>query len=371
MLRKIVIAPDSFKGTLSAQKVTDIIAREVTDRFLNCEVVKLPLADGGEGSVETVLAVTGGQLAHALVLSPDNKRIRAHFGITTNKQAIIEAAQSTGITKQSGLHPMTSSTFGFGQLIKAALDRKLRDFYLCIGGTASTDGGCGMAAALGVKFFNDAEKPFVPCGATLKDIACIDMSGLDLRVNESTFTVLCDVDNPLFGSEGAAFIYAPQKGANESEVRTLDLGLRHLNEVCVQTFARFTRDNSSIPGSGAAGGLGFGMMTFLDGTLASGIDAILDLCDFERRVKDADFIITGEGKLDSQSFSGKALSGILRRSGDVSVISICGTCEVEPSQLRARGLRVFEASEGVSAEESARQPELYLRQATKRALRHL
>jgi len=379
VIRKVLIAPDSFKGTLSARQVTDTIAAEVAAMYPDCEIEKLPIADGGEGSVETIIAAVGGRLEHAQVLSPDGRQIDAHFGVTADSgqapnhgsKAVLEVAQSSGITRQLGLHPMTSSTYGFGQLIMAALDLGLRDFFLCIGGSASTDGGCGMAAALGVRFFGDNGESFVPNGATLQKIACIDMNDIDKRVHESNFTVMCDVTNPLFGINGAAHVYAPQKGATAEEVHQLDAGLLHLSEICLQTFGSNYAD---VPGAGAAGGLGFGCMTMLQAQLESGIDAILDLCDFEKRLVGTDLIITGEGKLDSQSFSGKVLSGILQNRADVPVISLCGVCDLGDMSdtpedlLRKHNLTIFEISEGISVEESLANPEQYLRQAARKAL---
>ena len=241
----------------------------------------------------------------------------------------------------------------------------MRDFFLCLGGSATTDGGCGMAAALGVQFLDDHDNSFVPSGATLGIISRIDMGGIDERVLASDFTVMCDVNNPLYGPSGAAHVYAPQKGADNAQVHILDLGLRHLSKVFLQTFGT---DYAHIPGSGAAGGLGFGCMAFLKAKLESGIDAILRLSDFKKHLADADLIITGEGKLDDQSFSGKVLSGILRNAGDVPVVSICGVCDVEESKLDEHGLIVFQTSEGISAAESLENPEKYLKIAVARAL---
>ena len=367
-LNKVIIAMDSFKGALTAKEAVDIITAAVNDAFPNCEIVKMPIADGGEGSVDAVLSAIGGEVLNAQVLSPDDRLINASFGIADNKTAVIEMAQSSGITRQNGLHPMTSTTFGFGQLILAALDGGAREFTLCIGGSASTDGGCGMAAALGVSFHDENEDAFVPCGETLCDIKSINKDDLDKRVAESSFTVMCDVDNPLHGERGAAFIYGPQKGASPGQVKILDKGLRHYGVVLHKSFGR---SFDSIPGSGAAGGLGAGCMAFLGASLMSGIDAILKLYDFKQHCLDADLIITGEGKLDSQSFQGKVLSGIMREAGSVPVWSICGVCDCDGSFLREHNLVVFQASEGVSVKESMREPAKYLRIAAQRAMQHI
>ena len=367
-MNKVIVAPDSFKSSLSAQQAADLIAAEVVARYPDCTVVKLPLADGGEGSVETIIAAVGGRIVTAGVLSPDDRTITTGFGVTPTNQAVIEVAASSGITRQTGLHPMTSSTFGFGQLILRALDLGLRDFFLCLGGSATTDAGCGMAAALGVKFLDATGVSFLPCGATLQQVAHIDLSGIDRRVRDSKFTVMCDVENPLYGLRGAAYVYGPQKGADPTQVAALDRGLRHIAEA----FHNMSGiDYSPVPGAGAAGGLGFGCLAFLNARLESGIDAILELCDFKKHLEGADLIITGEGQLDDQSFSGKALSGILRAAGNTPVISICGTCVAPESQLRAHNLRAFETSVGTSVEESMQSPEKYLRRTVNKTLEDL
>jgi len=415
-LNKVIIAPDSFKGVLSSKEVADIIAGEVEKAYPDCEIVKMPIADGGEGSVDAILSAIGGEKYTTQVLSPDDRQIDASFGIAANGVAIIEMAQSSGLTRQIGLHPMTSSTYGFGQLILAALDRVesglqdsidgglgareslsafessgvresfstfeslgTREFILCIGGSATTDGGCGMAAALGVRFINKQGNSFIPCGQTLCDIVKIDCDGIDKRVAGSSFTVMCDVDNPLFGVRGAAHVYAPQKGASPEQVLFLDEGLRHYGALLERIMAPHKQNTgepspcvcanlSDIPGAGAAGGLGAGCMVFLGAKLMSGIDMILQLCDFNKHVLDADLIITGEGKLDVQSFQGKVLSGILRQAQGVPVWSICGVSDCDESMLRGHYVTVFEASEGISQEESMRNGEQYLRVAARRAI---
>ena len=364
-LKKVVIASDSFKGSLPSGQVADLIAEEVIAAFPLCTVVKLPIADGGEGSVDTIIAAKGGTIYETEAISPDDRLISAHFGIAADGTAIIEMAQSSGISKQKSLNPMTSSTYGFGQLILAALSRGAKNFVLCIGGSATTDGGCGMAAALGTQFADIQDAKFTPCGGTLAKIARIDMSGIDRRIKECKFIVMCDVDNPLYGPRGAAFVYGPQKGADPGQVIALDGGLRHFGAVL---FERFGIDYANTPGAGAAGGLGAGCLAFLDASIVKGSEAILNLCGFERHLIDADLIITGEGKLDTQSFSGKVLSGILLQAGSVPVYSICGTCECEESLLQKHGVRVFETSEGISIEESIAEPAKYIKAAARKAI---
>jgi len=366
-VQKVIVIPDSFKGSLDSRQVANIIAEEIVAGNPACTVVRMPIADGGEGSAEAIISAVGGRIEEAQVLSPDDRLITAKYGITVQGQAVLEVAESSGVTKQIGLHPMTSSTYGFGQLMCHALELGLRDFLLCIGGSATTDAGCGMAAALGVRFFDKNGVGFVPNGARLKDIAHIDVSGMDMRVRESSFTVMCDVDNPLFGPNGAASVYGPQKGADYGEVRILEEGLRQVSKVFLKVFGPGS-DYAHTPGAGAAGGLGFGCMTFLKAKHVRGIDAILDLCDFKGQLANTDLIITGEGRLDSQSFAGKALSGILRSARDIPVIAICGVCSAKEGLLREHDLRVFETSEGTSIKESLKDPERYLRLATQKAM---
>ena len=364
-MKKVIIAPDSFKGALTAGEATDIIATTVREFFSDCKIVKMPIADGGEGSVDAVLSAIGGEVVKVEVQSPDNRIITATYGISDNGTAVIEMAQSSGITRQMGLNPMTSNTYGFGQLILDALARDVRAFTLCIGGSATTDGGTGMASALGVRFSDKLGSTYVPCGETLCDIAAVDVKDIDERVAGCSFTVMCDVDNPLYGENGAAYVYGPQKGANPEQVQILDAGLRHYEAIL---FNQFGQNYNETPGAGAAGGLGAGCMAFLGAKLMSGIDAILKLCEFEKHLDGADLIITGEGKLDSQSFYGKVLSGIKRDAQGVPVWSICGVCECDVTLLHEHGITVFETSEGVGAEESISDAAKHLRQTARRAM---
>jgi len=364
-VKKIIIAPDSFKGALTSMQVTDIIAAEFNTAFPDSNIIKMPIADGGEGSVDTIIAAIGGEKYTAEVRSADNRQIIAEYAIANNGSAILEMAQSSGITRQVGLHPMTSTTFGFGQLILAALERGARNFTLCIGGSATTDGGCGMASALGVKFLDEKGNVFIPCGETLNKIVQFDTSNIDKRISECNFTVMCDVDNPLFGERGAAYIYGPQKGATPEQVLELDKGLRHYGEILS---GHFGSTFCNIPGAGAAGGLGAGCMAFLKASLISGIDAILELCNFSEHVKDTDLVITGEGKLDEQSLQGKVLSGLMKKANGVPIWSICGVSDLDKTLLSESGMKFFEASEGVSVEESMSSPEKYLKIAVNKAI---
>ena len=367
-IKKLIIAPDSFKGSMSSSEVADIIEQEALRVFPECEIKKLPIADGGEGSLDAIVFLTGGEKRSTTVISPDGSEIAAKYLITDDGRAILELAESSGFARQQGLHPMTSSTYGFGQLILDALNFGAKSFTLCIGGSATTDGGCGMAAALGVRFLDKGGKSFCPCGETLKDIAEIDLSKIDERIRECTFTVMCDVENPLFGENGAAYRYAPQKGANEEQTRVLDEGLRLLGGLLDKLL---NKNVSHIVGGGAAGGLGAGCVAFLDAKLTSGIEAMLNLCDFNALVKDADAIITGEGKLDEQSLMGKVLSGIIKASNGLQIISICGVNKCDKEALLKSNIVAFETSEGITAQESLSRPTYYLQKASSRAVSYL
>ncbi|MBO7336648.1 MAG: glycerate kinase, partial [Lachnospiraceae bacterium] len=228
MNKKVIIIPDSFKGSLTSEEAAAILKKSAENAGF--EALAFPIADGGEGSVNSILSVKGGTRFFKTVTGPDGNDIEAMYGITSDNIAVIEIAESSGITKQKEPHPMTAGTFGFGSLIRDALDRGARKFLLCLGGSASTDCGTGMAAALGVVFLNEKKESFVPCGETLSDIANVDISGLDKRISESSFCVMTDVTNPLYGPEGAAYVFAPQKGADPEQVKKLDMGLKNAAE---------------------------------------------------------------------------------------------------------------------------------------------
>ena len=358
MGRKVIIIPDSFKGSISSEKAAEILGQAA--RKAGFETVEAPVADGGEGTIECVLKITGGQKRAVRVCGPEGTDITAMYGITSRDEAVIEIAESTGITKQNGLHPMTAETFGFGQLILDALDNGVRKFILGLGGSASTDCGMGMAAAWGVRFIDGRGLDFVPCGERMRDIAMVDMSGIDPRIAESSFLVMCDVTNPLFGPKGAAYIFGPQKGADPEQVRILDDGLRGAARLIEQATGC---DPESVRSAGAAGGSGYGCAAFLKARMESGIEVMLDLCSFDKNVGDCDLIVTGEGSLDSQSLMGKVLSGLKKHSRGKPIVSFCGKCELGDDVLREENITAVEIGRDVPAEESIRNGEKYLRQA--------
>jgi len=359
MLKKVIIIPDSFKGSLSSFEAAGIL-NDVILQKKGHETLCVPMADGGEGSTDCIIKAMGGAKKTIKVHSPENAIIEASYGVTLNKTAVMEIAESSGLTKASGKHAATASTYGFGEMIKAGLDEEIREFLICLGGSATTDCGCGMAAALGIKFLDSAGKSFVPAGATLKNVVDIDTSEIDKRIWQSRFTVMSDVENPLFGPLGAAYIYAPQKGATKEEVALLDAGLVHISNVMRRLGFK---DPCSIKGAGAAGGTAYGCAAFLNATVESGIDAMLDICHFEEALANAAYIVTGEGKLDEQSFMGKVVGGIRRRSMGKPMYVFCGINTLSTERLESLNITAIEISKNVNPEESMAHGEKYLREA--------
>ena len=314
---KIIIAPDSFKGTLTAVQVCDIMSAAVRSVDINAEIITIPVADGGEGTVDAF----GADKIYADVTNPDGKQIRSYYG-TLNNTAVIEMAACAGLPLTEFKNPELTTTYGVGELILHALDNGYREFIVGLGGSATNDGGTGMAAALGVKFIDSAGGTFIPVGGTLDKIARIDLSPLDPRIAESHFITMCDIDNKLYGERGAAYIFAPQKGADAEMVKRLDNGLIHFANL-------IGGDIADLPGGGAAGGMGAGMAAFLNSELKSGIDTVLDTVGFDRHLTDIDVIFSGEGKFDDQSIHGKVVSGIANRiaNRDIPFIVIAGSVD--------------------------------------------
>ncbi len=322
---KIILAPDSFKESLTAEQVCNAMKRGILAVAPDTTVISIPLADGGEGTVRT-LSAGGGQLLTARVSGPLGQEVTAEYGLLRDGEtAVIEMAAASGLplVPLNKRNPLNTTTYGTGQLIRRALDQGARRLLIGIGGSATNDGGAGMAQALGVKFFDGNEEihDFMT-GALLGRVSRIDFSGLDSRIKTTDVRVACDVDNPLLGARGAARIYAPQKGADAETVDLLEKYMRHFYDL-VEAATTPVRD---VPGAGAAGGLGAGLVAFVNAKLLSGIDAVLDACDFDRRIQQADLILTGEGKIDLQSAMGKTISGLLKRAekASIPVIAIGG-----------------------------------------------
>ncbi len=359
-MNKIIIAPDSFKGSLSALRCTEIISEEFNKCFPKAQLINMPIADGGEGSLDALIMNKKYQIIKLEVEGADRKKRLARYAINESGVAIIELAEACGIMKQDKLHPLTSNTYGFGQLIKDAINNGIKDIILCIGGSASTDAGLGLMEALGVKYFNNNHEEIRPCGKSLTEIEEIDENFIDDNLKDVRFTVMCDVNNPLHGENGAAYIYGPQKGATPEEVEYLDRGLKHINDLFINNKGI---DMNLIEGSGAAGGVGAATIYFFNATLKSGIETILSLNNFENICQDADLIITGEGRVDEQSLYGKALSGIINKANNIPIIVICGKNQLD---RELDNIKIYELNDDDSNADTMKEPEVYLRRIMKK-----
>lgn len=310
-MTKIIIAPDKFKGSLTGLQFCDAIERGIRKHVPDVEMEKLPLADGGDGTVEVLKYYLDGEMISLNVSDPLGRAVKASYLFSeVKKTAFIEMAEASGIRllNDKEANPLKTSTYGTGELIKDALEKGVEHIILGIGGSATNDAGMGMARALGYRFFDKDNKELLGIGKDLQKIENIDVSGVHPKIKEVNFELACDVDNPLYGPNGAAYVYSPQKGASSKMVIELDNGLIVFNEVVK---SQFQLDLQNIKGAGAAGGLGAGCILFLGAHLNSGIELIKKEAGFDQKIKNADWIITGEGKLDSQTFSGKVIRGVL------------------------------------------------------------
>ena len=342
---KILIAPDKFKGSLTAIGVCDAISEGISLVDTDIEIVKFPLADGGEGTAEILTYHTQGKKIVKTVSDPLMRPAEASFGISGDGHtAFIEMAEASGLNllKPGERNCLHTSTYGTGQLILAALQEGAKEIILGIGGSATNDCGMGMAQALGFEFLDKYEKKLQPTGENLQHVAKIDDSNLKFNRDAVEVKIACDVDNPLYGENGAAHIYGPQKGAGEEAVKILDKGLRHINEVFKK---QFSIDANSISGAGAAGGLGAGGVIFLRAKLQPGARMIMDQVNFGETLKGVDLIITGEGKIDKQTARGKVVKGVsdLGRQHQIPVVALCGTFEGTTELIQELGL-AFAAS---------------------------
>ena len=309
---KVVIAPDSYKGCLSALEVAKAMERGVLSVFPSAEVRKIPIADGGEGTVAALVTATNGQLRQAEVTDPLGNKISAHWGVLGDgRTAVIEMAAASGLplVPKEKRDPRVTTTYGTGELIKAALADGLAKIIIGIGGSATNDGGTGMARALGVRFLDAAGQEVAAGGGSLAEICQIDTTGLDPRLKNTEIVVACDVDNPLCGTRGASAVFGPQKGATPEMVQQLDAGLAKYASCARQATGR---DVAEKAGAGAAGGLGAGLMFFTPAQLKPGVEIVLDAVGFSDIVRDADFVITGEGRTDFQTAFGKAPVGVAK-----------------------------------------------------------
>ena len=312
-MQNFILVPDSFKGTLSAIEVCNIMKSSIKKLYKDANIISVPVADGGEGTVDAFLYVLGGEKKSIWVSDAFNEqKILAHYAMLKDNIAVIEMAACAGLPLvKNRLEPDKTTTFGVGELIIDAINSGAKKIILGLGGSATNDGGCGMASALGVKFKDEQDQEFIPTGGTLSQIYKIDMNNIYSKIKDVEFVSMCDVDNPLCGKLGASAVFAPQKGADEDMVRLLDEGLAHLAKIIKRDLHIEVKD---IKGAGAAGGLGAGSIAFLQSKLTKGIDVILDTIKFDELVSKADIVFTGEGKFDSQSLHGKVVMGVANRS---------------------------------------------------------
>lgn len=338
-MEKILLVPDSFKGTLSSRQVCQVMAGQLRRFFPQAQVKSIPVADGGEGSVEAFLAAAGGERRTRTVTGPFGEPVEAFYGVLGDgRTAVIEMAACAGLPLAEGrLNPERATTYGVGELLLAAKEAGCTKAILGLGGSCTNDGGAGAAAALGAKFTRADGTAFVPTGGTLGEIAALDVSPVAQALQGMELTAMCDIDNPLYGDAGAAAVFAPQKGADAAMVARLDAGLRHLGQVSARCLGR---DFSYLPGAGAAGGLGFGMAAFCGAQLRMGIDAVLDAVGFDSLLPGTDMVFTGEGKIDSQSARGKVVSGVAARcrKAGVPVVAVVGQIGQGFEEMYQQGL---------------------------------
>lgn len=337
---KIVIAPDSFKESMTALEAATAIERGFKEVMPEEEYIKVPMADGGEGTVQSIIDATGGDLKTVTVKGPLGESLEAQYGLTGDKKiAVIEMAASSGLdkVKSSKRDPLKTTTYGFGELIRSALDEGVEEILLGIGGSATNDGGAGMIMSLGGKLLDKNKEPIVPTGEGLRDLAFIDTTDMHPRIKDVSFKAACDVDNPLTGTNGASYVYGPQKGGTPETLEQLDQNLNHFAYVVQEQLGK---DIGSTPGAGAAGGLGAGLQGFLDAELQRGGDLLVEMLELEEYVKDADLLITGEGGINHQTRFGKtpvAVSHVGKKC-DVPTIALAGSLNEGYESIHEEGI---------------------------------
>lgn len=327
-MKKIVLIPDSFKGTLSSGEICQIMSEKIDEVFWGCKVCSVPVADGGEGSVDCFVSALGGEKVYIDVEGPFFEPVKAFYGILSDrKTAVVEMAACAGLPiVEDRKDPMRATTYGVGKLILDAAAKGCEKIIVGLGGSCTNDAGAGAAAAIGIKFFDKSGAEFVPTGGTLKDVCKIDASGKSKLLDGIEIISMCDIDNPLYGETGAAYVFAPQKGADEAMVKELDDGLRHISGKIMECLGMSVDE---VAGGGAAGGFGAGMLAFFGSKLQSGINTVLETVGFDDMLSDTDLVFTGEGRLDSQSVRGKVISGVagVAKKKGVPVIAVVGGAE--------------------------------------------
>ena len=367
---KLLFASDSFKGSLSSAQTAallDAAAREVFGESVQCAGVAV--ADGGEGSAAALVEAGNGRWVEAAVHGPLMERVTARYGVLDERRAVLEMAEASGLCRipPDRRDPLRTTSFGTGELIRHALDRGASELIVAIGGSATNDGGMGCARALGARFLDEAGRELDGCGADLERVRSIDLSGLDARLRQCRITVLCDVTNPLCGPDGATQTFGAQKGATAETVARLERGMVNYRDVIRRQFGC---DPDRMPGSGAAGGLGTALAVFLGARLAPGIDTVLDLIDFDRRLEGVDLVVTGEGCTDWQSCFGKVMRGVGERAAakGIAVVGLSGALGRGAEEICTHGVAaLMSAAEAPMplAEAMARAEELYYRAAVR------
>lgn len=338
---KIFVAVDSFKGSMGSIEAGKIIKEAIIEEIPEAEVKISPLADGGEGTVKALVDGLKGKYIDVEVQGPLNEKIIAKYG-AVDKVAIMEMAESSGLTlvEKEKRNPLFTTTYGLGDMIKDALDKNYREFIIGIGGSATSDVGLGMLQSLGFEFLDKNGNKVGIFGKDLENIAEIKDEKVDKRIYESTFQIACDVDNPLFGKNGAAYIYGPQKGASKEDIIKLDKYTKNFSEIVKE---KYKLENENIKGTGAAGGLGYAFKTFLKADLIPGIEIITDFLKIEEEIKSSKLAITGEGELDHQTMMGKAPSGVAKiaKKYNVPVIAVAGSLGKDVEKINNEGIDAY------------------------------
>ena len=337
---KIVIAPDSFKGSLTALQVAEAMEVGLRRVFPDATIEKVPMADGGEGTVQSLVDATDGEILTAQVMDPLGNTIDAQYGVLGDGiTAVIEMAEASGLTlvPPDKRDPRVTTTYGTGELIGAALAHGCRKLIIGIGGSATNDGGAGMAQALGAKLLTASGEQIKPGGDHLATLNSIDLSELDPRITETETVVACDVNNPLTGEQGASYVYGPQKGATREMIEMLDANLAHFDKILQRDLSKSV---GNVPGAGAAGGLGAGLMAFVDASLKSGIEIVTEAAQLSKRLADADLVITGEGQINFQTVFGKTPVGVARvaKTHNIPVIAIAGSIADDSDSVYDAGI---------------------------------
>lgn len=342
---KIILAPDKFKNSLTGLQFCEVVQKRLEQSIKNVEVIKLPLADGGDGTIDVINFYLEGEPVKVNVSNPFFKTIQAtYLYAEQQKIAFIEMAEASGVKllEKEDFDCLHSTTLGTGQLILNAIKKGAKEIILGIGGSATNDCGIGMATALGYRFLDKDNNVVKPIGKNLALINKIDDTNVLPELKHVAFKIACDVSNPLHGENGAAYVYAPQKGASPKDVLVLDKGLKHFSK---HIDNHFNIDSQSISGAGAAGGMGIGSVVFLGGNLQPGIQLVLELAKFNTKVKNADWIITGEGKLDQQTLSGKTIQGVLNiaQKHQIKTAAFCGSVDLSEPALKTLGVSYADA----------------------------